>query len=69
VTRRTELQLALLVMGLIVWGYGQRTENERLTWIGIGFFGVATALRLLKRRKDADAEPRSNDDTSSGPSD
>ena len=57
-TRRTEIQLGLLVMGLIVWGYGQRTEDSRLTWIGIGFFALATALRLLKKRSDADgAEP------------
>jgi hypothetical protein len=53
-TRRTELQLALLVMGLIVWGYGQRTDDNRLTWFGIGFFAVATALRFFKRRSSSD---------------
>jgi hypothetical protein len=48
-THRTEIQLALLVIGLIVWGYGQRTDDSRLTWIGLGFFAAATVLRLLKK--------------------
>jgi hypothetical protein len=48
--RRTEAQLALLVIGLIVWGYGQRVDDERLRWIGIAFFAVATVLRFAKRR-------------------
>jgi hypothetical protein len=47
---RTLVQLALLAMGLIVWAYGQRVDDARLRWIGIGFFAVATALRLLKGR-------------------
>jgi hypothetical protein len=62
--RRTELQLALLLMGLIVWGYGQRTDNSRLTWIGLGFFAGATILRFLKKRRaeqDSDQEPLDQD--------
>ena len=55
-TRRTEIQLALLVVGLIVWGYGQRTDDERLRWIGIAFFAAAFLLRFAKR-KQADDEP------------
>jgi hypothetical protein len=52
-TRRTEIQLALLVIGLVLWGYGQRIDDGRLRAIGIVFFAVATALRLLKRRNTA----------------
>ena len=48
--RRTEAQLALLVMGVIVWGYGQRTDDNRLTWIGLAFFASATILRFFKRK-------------------
>jgi hypothetical protein len=48
---RTEAQIALLVIGVIVWGYGQRVEDNRLTWIGLAFFAAATALRFLKPRK------------------
>ncbi len=49
-TRRTEIQIALLFIGLFVWGYGQRTDNETLEYIGIGFFALATLLRFFKRR-------------------
>jgi len=47
---RTEIQVGLVVMGLIVWGYGQRHDDPTLRWIGIGFFAGATALRFFKRR-------------------
>jgi len=61
-TRRTEIQLALLVMGLIVWAYGQRTDNDTLTWFGIGFFAAATVLRFFKRSPHADGEDPPTED-------
>ena len=48
--RRTEIQLALLFVGLVVWGFGQRIDNGVLRYIGIVCFAVATLLRLFKRR-------------------
>ena len=48
--RRTVAQLALMTMGVIVWGYGSRVDDSRLTWIGIAFFAAAVLLRLLKNR-------------------
>lgn len=48
--RRTEIQLALLVVGLVVWGYGERIDDGRLRVVGIVLFAVATALRLLRKR-------------------
>lgn len=50
--RRTEIQIALLVVGLIVWGWGARSEQPRLTWIGLACFAVATALRFGRRRSE-----------------
>lgn len=50
--RRTEIQIALLVIGLIVWGYGARTDQPRLTWIGLACFAVATILRFAKKRSE-----------------
>ena len=47
--RRTEIQIALLIAGVLVWGYGQRTETRWLQLTGIGFFAAATALRFIKR--------------------
>ena len=48
--RRTVAQLAMLTIGVIVWGYGSRIDDARLTWIGLGFFAAAAAMRLFKRR-------------------
>lgn len=47
---RTIAQAALLVIGVIVWGYGTRVDDERLRWIGIACFAVAFLLRLFKKR-------------------
>jgi hypothetical protein len=48
--RRTEIQIVLLIAGVIVWAVGQRMEIVPLQWTGIGCFAVATALRFLKKR-------------------
>jgi hypothetical protein len=48
-TRRTTFQIAFLVMGLIIWGYGQHVEDEKIRLIGIAFFAVATVLRFFRR--------------------
>jgi hypothetical protein len=52
VGRRTEIQLALLLVGLIVWAIGLRMELVALQWTGIGFFAAATALRFFKKKRD-----------------
>ena len=52
IKRRTEIQLALATVGLVVWGYGARVDDRRLLWIGIAFFAAATALRFFKKRPD-----------------
>ncbi len=59
--RRTEAQLALLGIGVVVWGYGQRIDDERLRWIGIAFFAAAAAMRFLKRRRHD--EPTEHDES------
>ena len=53
---RTYAQLSLFFIGVVVWAYGVRADNERLRWIGIVFFGAATLLRFVKRlRRDRSA--------------
>jgi hypothetical protein len=52
-TQRTIAQLALLAVGLILWGYGARVDDEWLRWIGIGCFAAAVVLRLFKKREQA----------------
>lgn len=51
-SRRTEIQIALLVAGVIVWAIGQRMEIVPLQWTGIGFFAAATVLRFFKKKPD-----------------
>jgi hypothetical protein len=53
---RTELQIALLVVGMIVWGYGQRSQNTVLQYTGLGFFAAAVALRLFKKKASENDE-------------
>ncbi|HTE47447.1 MAG TPA: hypothetical protein VK636_19555 [Gemmatimonadaceae bacterium] len=53
-TRRTQAQLALLVAGLVVWAYGQRSESPPFQYVGIGCFAVATLLRFARKR-DSDS--------------
>lgn len=48
--RRTEIQIALLLAGVIVWGYGQRTGEMWLQYTGIGFFATAVAFRFFKKK-------------------
>ena len=48
--RRTLAQLALVFIGLFVWGYGARIDDSRITMAGLGCFAVAFVLRLLKPR-------------------
>ncbi|MGH7619187.1 MAG: hypothetical protein ACREPM_18350 [Gemmatimonadaceae bacterium] len=48
--RRTEIQLALLVVGIVAWGVGQRMDIVALQYTGIGFFAAATALRFFKKK-------------------
>jgi uncharacterized protein YqgC (DUF456 family) len=48
---RSIAQVALLVIGMIVWGYGTRVDDERLRWIGIACFAIAFLLRLIKKKE------------------
>jgi hypothetical protein len=52
VTRRTEIQLALALIGLIVWGYGARTHDKRLTFVGMLFLAAAVVLRFFKEKPE-----------------
>jgi len=56
IKRRTEIQLILAAIGLVVWGYGARSDDHRLEWIGIAFFAGATVLRFFKRRPEPPEE-------------
>jgi hypothetical protein len=46
--RRTTFQLAFLIMGLIIWAYGQRIDDPTVRLVGIAFFAVAFVLRFFR---------------------
>ncbi len=46
----TTAQLALAVIGLVVWGYGTRLGDSRVGWAGIAMLVIASLLRFVKRR-------------------
>jgi hypothetical protein len=46
--RRTIFQVAFLLMGLVIWGYGQKIDDPTVRIIGIAFFAVATMLRFFR---------------------
>jgi hypothetical protein len=51
---RTEIQIALVIVGVIVWGFGQRTDDVRFQYAGIACFAMATLLRWAKRHEDSE---------------
>jgi len=45
----TSAQLALAVIGVVVWGYGTRAGDPRVGWVGIALLAAASLLRFVKR--------------------
>ena len=56
--RRTTFQVAFLVMGLIIWFYGQRIDDPTVRLVGIAFFAVAFVLRFFR---SSDTRPSHDD--------
>ena len=57
-SQRSVAQLALEFIGLVVWGYGARVNDERLTLVGIVCFALAVVLRFFKKKLDEPEGPR-----------
>jgi hypothetical protein len=49
-TPLTIAKLAVAFAGVIVWGVGVRTGDQRINWVGIALLAVALALRFVKDR-------------------
>ena len=62
--RRTTVQLAFLIMGLIIWAYGQRVDDPTVRLVGIAFFAVAFVLRFFRSSdtKHHHEEPDASED-------
>jgi hypothetical protein len=49
-TRMTTLKLALAVVGILIWLFGNQAGDDRIRWIGIGLLVVAVLLRFVGRK-------------------
>ena len=47
----TVAQLALAIIGIVVWGYGTRIGDSRVGWVGIVLLAAASLLRFVKGRR------------------
>ena len=43
-------RLALTAIGVVVWGYGNATNQTRFMWSGMGILAIALVLRFVPRR-------------------
>jgi hypothetical protein len=50
VKRLTLARVVLAAIGVIVWGYGYRTENPRLRLVAIVVLALTLLLRYLPKR-------------------
>ena len=44
------LRLALSLTGFAIWGWGARTDNRTLMWVGIAILGASVLARFLGPR-------------------
>jgi hypothetical protein len=43
-------RVALTAIGVVVWGYGNATNQPRFMWSGMGILAVALVLRFVPKR-------------------
>jgi hypothetical protein len=51
VTPLTSWQAVIGVAGLVVFGYGMRTQSSAIRWVGIAVLALAAVIRFIKKRK------------------
>ena len=44
-------KIAIVVVGLATWFYGQRVDDARVRWLGIAFLAAAFLLRFVRARR------------------
>jgi hypothetical protein len=50
VRRLVLARLALTGIGVVVWGYGNSTEQPRFMYAGMAILGIALLLRFVPKR-------------------
>lgn len=52
-----QAKLALALVGIATWGWGVRTGDPTLRWVGIALIGAAVLLRFVRpKRPELDSE-------------
>jgi hypothetical protein len=49
-TRLLVARLALTVIGVAIWGYGNATDQMRFMYAGMGVIAIALLLRFVPKR-------------------
>lgn len=44
------VRVAILALGIIVWGYGANVDDPTIRWIGIALLALSLILRFFRRR-------------------
>lgn len=49
-TRLLIARILLMAIGIVVWGYGNASDQLRVMYAGMGIVAIALVLRFLPRR-------------------
>ncbi len=60
-TKLLAARLVLMVIGIVVWGYGYRVENEQTRVAGMAVLAVALLLRLVPKRWVGEVPPETEE--------
>ena len=55
--RSTQIKLGVALLGVLIWGIGQRVDSAAIRWVGIAFLATAVVLRFLPKRLRKDDYP------------
>ena len=56
-TRLIITRIVVTLIGIAVWGYGQRTEQPQVRIVGMAILAVALLLRFAPKRWFGDDQP------------
>ena len=53
-TRFQHVRVAVAAIGIIVWGYGLRSDDDRVRLVGIAVLAISLILRFVPKRLQQD---------------
>ena len=49
-TRLIVARIAVTAIGIVVWGYGNATDQPRIMYVGMAVLAIALLMRFVPRR-------------------